>query len=498
MRHPLMHHSTLSLLTLAALASQALAQNDDCSGAIFLQNGANGPFSNAGSTTSFAWNCAFGDNDVWFAYVAAGAGTLTIDACGAGFDTVMELFDGSGGCGALVSLDCNDDTCGLASTVTTTVVPGGTYYLRVGGYGGDLGSFPLNVSGPAGSGNVATVTSIGVGCVASFASFYENFPTAQDFDLNGVALTMLPTSPGYLVLPLGTYVPPSGAATSLTLVDDDEISMPLTTPFAYDGGVATSLTVCSNGSVWVATGNSIDYEPYVSDLLNAPQTGWWVWHDFNPTEVGSGQVKFEEVGTMVYITWDGVYDFSGASAADASTFQFQFDCTTGSVAIVFSNVSTLGASGQTFLVGYSPGGNSSDPGSVDLSSTLPTGFAVSTDVSPLSLVATSRPVTGTTWGLSTTNIPATGLLGLDILGFANPGIPDLGFLGMPGCGLYASLDLMGAWVVGGPHTWGLPIPNNPTLVGIDIYASAAVFQVPPVNTFGAIMANGLQGHVGDI
>jgi hypothetical protein len=430
-------------------------------------------------------------------------GPLTADTCtGTIYDSTIEIFDGTGGCGALVSLACNDDTCGLQSSVTVPAVTGTTYYIRVGGFAGDTGVFTLTINGPSGTGTVATSTNVGAGCVRKFTSFYEDFPVASSFDLNSSTMTMLPTNPGYQALAFGTFVPPTGAAVTLALGDDSDVTQSLTLPFPYDGGVALSLTVCSNGFVSVGAGNGTSFVPDVNTMLNAPDTGWWCWHDFNPTTPGSGTVKFQEIGPIAYITWDGVWDYGGASAANASTFQMQFDSSSGMVTFAWQTMSPLGGATATgFLVGYSPGGPSANPGSVDISVALGAG-AISTfgvDLLPLSLVSLSRPVTSTTWNLSTVNIPATGLIGVEILGMSNPGIPDLGFLGMPTCGLYASLDFLNVFpVLGVSHNWGLAIPASPILVNVHVYATSAVFQVPPVNAFGAIVSNGQDGKIGDL
>jgi hypothetical protein len=96
------------------------------------------------------------------------------------------------------------------------------------------------------------------------------------------------------------------------------------------------------------------------------------------------------------------------------------------------------------------------------------------------------------------NIPATGVVGVTILGLTDPAIPDLAFLGLPGCGLRASLDLLGAFLVSGPtQPFTVPIPNNTNIIGIDLFASTAVFQAPPINAFGAITGNGIRGSIGN-
>jgi len=484
----------LSLAVAASLAGSAFAQNDDCTGAILVLNGANGPFTNAGSTTSApAWPCAAGGNDVWFQFIAGSAGTLQADVCGASYDSALQIFDGNGGCGALVSLGCNDDSCGLSSSLTVPVAGPGVYYIRVGGFASQTGNFTLNVNGPSVVGTLATNTALGTGCIQSFASFYENF-AAGTLDLGGTSFSMLPSGQGYLVLPgITSYVAPSGTATSLTLTDDSETTVTLSSPFPYPGGTTSSLTVCSNGYVSVASGNGTGFAPVVNTFLNAPQTGWWSWHDFNP--LAGGAVKFEEIGGIAYITWDNVRNFAGTTTADDSTFQLQFDTASGIVHFAYQ---TMTATGNGFLVGYSPGGASNNPGSRDISATLPGTFATAdADVLPLSVTGASRPVTGTSWNLNVNNMPPAALIGIDIFGFTDPGVNDLFFLGMPGCPLRSALDVMIGWINTGSHTYSLPIPANPTLVGVHVFTTSAML-LPSANPFGAITANGIDGMVGDL
>ncbi len=343
----------------------------------------------------------------------------------------------------------------------------------------------------------ATNTTLGSGCGGAYASFYESFVTPGTFDLANASFTMIPSAGGYFVLSSTTaFLAPSAAATVLNLGDDSETTVALSAPMYYPGGSTTSLTVCANGFVSVAAGNGTSYAPVVANFLNGASTGWYNWHDYNPTLAAGGRVKFEQVGAIACVTWDGVWDFNGQSAANANTFQFQFDTATGNVHLVCLAMSGLG---NERLVGYSPGGASLDPGSRDLSATLPMAFQTqAADVSPLTVTATTRPITGATWSIDVTGVPAGTTLGVDILGFSDPGFGDLTFLGLPGCGLRASLDLLSAWPpVGSAHAYALGIPPNPALVNFHLYTTAAVF-VPGVNAFGALTANGLDGLVGDL
>jgi hypothetical protein len=232
-------------------------------------------------------------------------------------------------------------------------------------------------------------------------------------------------------------------------------------------------------------------------MLAAPQTGWWNWHDYNPTTVGSGQIKFEEVAGIAYVTWNGVWDFGGTSAANANTFQFQFDETTGAVHLVFQTMSVLG-NGR--LVGYSPGGASLDPGSQDISVLLPASIVLrAADLSALAVSASARPVTGTGINVVTSNIPAGTVLGATVFGLAqiNPGI-DLTFLGMPGCFQYTNPVSSVVFVVGGVSA-NVPfnIPNVPAYVGIHVYAQSATFT-SGYNAFGLLSSNGLDLGIGNL
>ena len=352
----------------------------------------------------------------------------------------------------------------------------------------------------AGSGGVlGSNTTLGQGCIRSVTSCYELFATSASFDLANTSVSVVPSGNGRLLVGgAAAYVAPSGAAVPLALGDNSEVSVALATPFPHAGGAASSLFVCSNGFVSLATGNGTGTTPSSATMLAAPQTAYWAWHNYNPTAVGSGQVKFEQIGGTAYVTWDGVYDNGGTSAANANTFQFQFDCTTGAVHLVFLTMSNLG---NGHLVGYSPGGPSIDPGTTDLSAALPGGIVLgATDILPLRLAGASRPIVGASWNLDVANVPAAGTLGLEVFGVADPNIPDLAALGAPGCGSRATLELLNVWLVAGPsHGYTLLLPNDPSLVNLHVFTQAVVLQ-PGVNGLlgGAITSNGIDGRIGNL
>ena len=659
-KHPNSMHKQLLISVAAAIATigSAFAQ-DDCTSATAVVNGANGPFSNAGSTTSApVWPCGAGANDVWFSYVATATGNCIADTCGGGYDSTIEAFSGT--CAGLTSLGCNDDSCGLQSAVGFPVTMGTTYFIRVGGFGGATGSFPLNINvtptppntlstifgsnngganggavyfdltctNPAGltindidlnfaqaagttgtvtvylaptthlpitqvwgqvsSGsvtaagfnlpsnvalnppvslgmgctvgvalvcdaalshsytngttfpqlysnadltlaagsasnvpftgapfqprvvntnihysiggtcpglNIATVTSQGAGCVAQFASFYENFASAAAFDLANTCWTGINTGSGYVFTPGGALnaVGSLSTPTALALTDDSSVA-----------AGTLGLTVGSNGWVALGAGNSNGFTPTIATLLSNPATAFYCWHDFNPAIAGSGLVQYEEAGSLAQVTYDGVWDFGGASAANASTVQFQYDASTGNVVICFGTMSTIGGTG--FLVGFSPGGANADPGNTDISASAVIQTAGS-DILPLALAAIGRPVQGAAavpFQVTTSNIPASALIHIGIVGLQRPGLPLGLILGANGCFLNASLDvLVGPSFFPGPSfTWtALNLPAlPPDFSGFQFNAQGAILGTN-LNTalgLGTLTSNGLKCTVGTL
>ena len=255
----------------------------------------------------------------------------------------------------------------------------------------------------------------------------------------------------------------------------------------------------SNGFVSTGIGNGTAFNPDIGTMLNNPDTGFYCWHDFNPGTSGSGQVFFEQAGTVAVVTFNGVWDFGGTSAADASTFQMQFDCATGNVSMVWQTMSANGGTG--FLVGYSPGGSSLDPGATDLSVQLGNLITLSSiDVLPLSLVTSARPVTGTSFRIVTNNVPAGAAIGATMLSFQpyNPGV-DLGFLGAPGCAQYLNPWATVASVITTPGSFNIPfsIPIASSYVGLILSGQSAAF-VPGANAVGVLTSNGLTMNIGNL
>jgi len=136
-------------------SSSALTQvvcppaNDDCSGAIALTPGAvfsDNPIDGTveGATDDAEPNaCGSNGPGVWYSLVVPASGNITIETApdaatgDTGFDSLVEAFSGT--CGALASIDCDDD--GAATNLfslleLTGLTAGSTIYLRVWESGG--------------------------------------------------------------------------------------------------------------------------------------------------------------------------------------------------------------------------------------------------------------------------------------------------------------------------------------------------------------------------
>jgi hypothetical protein len=363
----------------------------------------------------------------------------------------------------------------------------------------------------------------GVGCysVAS-ESFYQFFPTAAAAaaGLNGQSMRLVPSANGYSVVwGGGTYVAPTGAAVPLPVNDDDQTAVTPSIPFPVGGGSAAQLFVHTNGYVSTASSNGIGewntptgtYNP-TSAFRNAPATAFWSWHDYDTTS-GSGRVKYEQAvvgpNTILYVTWDAVESYPVATP-NPSTFQFQFNLTTGAVTYVWQNLTAIGTAGSPFLpeshlIGFSPGGASLDPGSITLASTLP--LTTKPDQLPMVLSASPAPVISPSTMVTYTvadvpeYLPGSGVhISTLFLSLGSvPGV-DLGIIGAPGCnGYIASLDLdLGGMVTVVPTaSWNLLFDNVLFAPGNVVYAQAISLVAPNSlpngqNPFGLTTSNGVR------
>ncbi|MCB9907988.1 MAG: hypothetical protein H6830_09745 [Planctomycetes bacterium] len=136
----------LSTLLIAGLGGTSLfAQGgDECTTATVISGQGPHAFDQTAATAGLDTSvCGTINFDVWFAWTATQSADHIFTTCGgASHDTKIAVYDSCGG----AEIACNDDACGLQSSLTFAATAGTTYYLRVGTYGtvpGSTGTFEV-------------------------------------------------------------------------------------------------------------------------------------------------------------------------------------------------------------------------------------------------------------------------------------------------------------------------------------------------------------------
>jgi len=111
------------------------------------------------------------------------------------------------------------------------------------------------------------------------------------------------------------------------------------------------------------------------------------------------------------------------------------------------------------------------------------------------LSSSSSPRLGQSWTTTVTNLNPSLNIAFFVFGFSTfPGV-DLGFLPMPGCFLFESLDiLIGATGAAGSANWTWPAVSG--TLGTRFYAQAMCFD-PTVNGFGFTISNAIAATIGN-
>jgi hypothetical protein len=114
--------------------------NDNCGSAATLTEGLTA-FTSLGATTDGpVEECADGLADVWYRFLAMCDGQATISVCDADFDTQLAAYPASCPSGDNTALACNNDGCGLQSSISFSVEAGNLYRVRIAGVDGATGS----------------------------------------------------------------------------------------------------------------------------------------------------------------------------------------------------------------------------------------------------------------------------------------------------------------------------------------------------------------------
>jgi hypothetical protein len=335
--------------------------------------------------------------------------------------------------------------------------------------------------------NLGSWTAFGDGCNDTAVSFYENLGVGT-FDLSGTpgapnSIRLNPTGTGYNVTP-GTNAWFTPTSPNLALTDDSlSPAQPLGFTFNYPGGSTTDVLVCSNGFIWLdTTQTAATFSGTPALLLGQGARLAPLWHDMDPTSAGTIHFDVDPSGTAAYVTWDQVPLFNFATTLNTMQVAIFAD---GSVEYRYQACTS-----DPGLFGWSPGGNANDPGSIDVSASLP--FTTVPDQFPLTLVATTRPVVNKTLNFEVRNVPAnTTLMGLN-WGFAPMASPiELSFIGAPTCYQNANVSVATAVTVASPtSTYAINVPNDPSLNGANMYVQA-LCDSQGINAANLLLSNGV-------
>jgi hypothetical protein len=105
------------------------------------------PYNDAGNTCNAVNNvtpsCALSNApDVFYSYTPAANTCVNISLCGSTYDTMIGVYNA-----AFVEIGCNDDFCGLQSSISNVALAGGqTYYIMIDGYNLSCGDYTLSVT----------------------------------------------------------------------------------------------------------------------------------------------------------------------------------------------------------------------------------------------------------------------------------------------------------------------------------------------------------------
>lgn len=331
---------------------------------------------------------------------------------------------------------------------------------------------------------------VGTGCPTAPGNarpeFYELF-SANTFDLSNTAFELVPSGLGYEVRPTTSewklpFVP-------LFPLDDEVLFPPLYGfTFPHPAGSTNVIGFCSNGYLWLDPLMNVNasFDPNVAEFLGAAGPSYGLgprfcpaWVDLNPP--AGGQCYFEVYYNSVVATWENVPEYGWSGQV------FSFQCELYQDGRIVTRYRNMGASSHGMLVGYSRGGNVPDPGNTDLSAAIP--FAVGYGPESVLLDSNTTPVIGQTFPMEVSHLPANSVLGLSVLGFGSANVP-LDPIGMPGCILYQTNDILTLFPLAGPVTdLPLAIPSSPQVLGYTLRAQVAIFALG-VNPANIAISNG--------
>lgn len=312
--------------------------------------------------------------------------------------------------------------------------------------------------------------------------------SAGTFDLqnNDVLLADGSGAINVLTLPSTPIVPPVSA--NLGLGDDQNSALlPLGFTASIGGAAFSSISIASNGYIWLGATGAADFSPTAAELSSQGARFAPFWTDLNPTAGGS--VHIDVNPGQVLVTWLGVFGYLGTSAE--VTCQVEITPST----ILTRYDATGGAYARGPLFGFSNGLSTTAPASVDISATAP--YVTNVGASPLTLSATGQPTLGgaspMVFTLAGVPTPGIGAVNAALGQAIQPGIALPAPLFGAGCEAYVTNGIvLGNLIIGstaGSANFG-PVPANPAYLGLTFTAQGVAANLGN-NTFftsGAIQS----------
>ncbi|MFO1077153.1 MAG: hypothetical protein U1E73_05450 [Planctomycetota bacterium] len=351
------------------------------------------------------------------------------------------------------------------------------------------GALSVQVASHVPSGlSFAAQESIGSACGMCTGTAYQSFTSSNYFDLAGQSMAMTLNNGAYTVAQgTAAFVPAAGTNLGLTLNTSTTVTLPFV--LQYPGGATSQLRVCSSGYASPSVNIPTQLAASTNLFLNGLPRWAAAWSVLNPS--GAANVFYDANPSRAILTWSGIPFIATANTA---TFQLQF-FPNGTVNFVWQSV---GSSAFPVLTGWTVGGGHLDPGSRDLSATLPVPLQLcATPFDGLALTISADPVIGTTpqWQVAGI-LPGTpwGAL-VRSLHQAVPPI-DLTPLGMPGCFSHVMAPVTTLFLTPGTtHTIAEPLPNNTAFVGVSWVGQAVTYN-QTLTPLGLVASNALKISLG--
>ncbi|MCI0629246.1 MAG: hypothetical protein L0Y44_01155 [Phycisphaerales bacterium] len=334
--------------------------NDDCRNAQLIACESTTEGTNIDATDDGLFSfCSFGgaptNSDVWYRFDAM-TNTMTASTCSGGSlgDSVLSIYDAP--CGT--ALGCNDDSCGLRSSVTVSNLTfGNTYWIRVAGWNDtEQGTFELNLAcgTPMGAccvlgsceirtqascqldgGNyqgdgvacpAVTCTPMGACCVSSSCEIRTQASCQLDggnYQGDGVACPPITYAVANCTNPLQDISTTGTLAPNASNCDDcSDLNIPIGFSFPYFGNIYNTIRICSNGFLSFDQAGPNTFNNVAIPFPEAPNDIVCpFWDDFRTDALGNGDVFYQILSnpTRFVVQWNQVRRFGETTGAN--TFQ---------------------------------------------------------------------------------------------------------------------------------------------------------------------------------